>query len=224
MHLFSAFFFLLNVRDMSPVKGCSARRCHALVEVHLWGQVAFALQMLEESELQRRVKGCLQPQDPYMVFWEKKEKKKVFCSHPREVTIYILPHPSITKCIWVLRKRLNAYSHCLRSSFCKGFVLCNVLLLCFDSKDKGNTKLDHQGIRGCSVAELCSAINSRLAMIENSSVVLLSMPCGFLEWATWLWGIHQSEGTLGAFALPATNDCILHQYQAQGCKREDFSS
>lgn len=153
-----------------------------------------------------------------------RKKKKVFCSHPREVTIYILPHPSITKCIWVLRKRLNAYSHCLRSSFCKGFVLCNVLLLCFDSKDKGNTKLDHQGIRGCSVAELCSAINSRLAMIENSSVVLLSMSCGFLEWAAWLWGIHQSEGTPGAFALPATNDCILHQYQAQGCKREDFSS
>lgn len=86
MHLFSAFFFLLNVRDMSPVKGRSARRCHALVEVHLWGQVAFSLQMLEESELQRRVKGCLQPQDPYMVFREKKKKKSV---HIQEKSQYI---------------------------------------------------------------------------------------------------------------------------------------
>lgn len=224
MHLFSAFFFLLNERDMSPVKGCSARSCRALVEVHFWGQVAFSLQMLEESELQRRVKGCLQPQDPYMVFWEKK-KKKVFCSHPREVTIYILPHPSVTKCVWVLRKWLNAYSHCLRSYFCKGFVLCNMLLLCFRFKRQRKYKTwPTSRIQGCSVAELCSAVNSRLAMIENSSVVLLSMSCGFLEWAAWLWGIHQSEGTLGACALPTTNDCIPHQYQAQGCKREDFSS
>lgn len=155
----------------------------------------------------------------------RKKKKKVFCSHPREVTIYILPHPSVTKCVWVLTKWLNAYSHCLRSYFCKGFVLCNMLLLCFRFKRQRKYKTwPTSRIQGCSVAELCSAVNSRLAMIENSSVVLLSMSCGFLEWAAWLWGIHQSEGTLGAFALPTTNDCIPHQYQAQGCKREDFSS